>query len=424
MRVRYLLTALTCLAIALADQVRAGNWPQFRGAAGSATASDSKIPIRWSATENIVWKADLPGRGSSSPVTWGDHVFVTAYTGFGTSKTDVDDKSKLRLHMICLDRSSGRTLWDQSIAASGHTQYFSKRIQGHGYATSTPVTDGEAVYGFFGVSGVVAYDLKGNLIWQTSVGTKTAGFGSAASPIVFENLLIVNASIESSSVYGFDKKTGKPVWKIEEINRAWTTPCVADAPGGSKELIINQKDTIYGFDPETGNQLWTCEGIHDYVVPVPISHDGVVYCLGGRQNKCIAVKLGGRGDVTQSHKLWEVNIGANVTSPIYYQGHLYWASDKAIANCLDAKSGAAVYRERLQTRARIYASMVRAGDSLFVTTRDQGVVVLSAKPDYQELAVNVIETDDNLLNASPAVSGDQLLLRSDSHLYCIGETGE
>jgi len=147
----------------------------------------------------------------------------------------------------------------------------------------------------------------------------------------------------------------------------------------------------------------------------------VVYCLGGRQNRCIAVKLGGRGDVTDSHKLWEVNIGANVTSPIYYDGHLYWASDKAIANCLDAKTGEAVYRKRLNTRARIYASIVRVGERLYVTTRDQGVVVLDAKPEYRELAVNTIETDSNLMNASPAISGNQLLLRTDSYLYCIRE---
>jgi hypothetical protein len=189
-------------------------------------------------------------------------------------------------------------------------------------------------------------------------------------------------------------------------------------------LIINQKDVIFGFDPRTGKQLWSCDAIDDYIVPVPISHDGIVYCLGGRTNRCVAIKLGGRGDVTESHKLWQVNVGANVTSPIYYNGHLYWASDKAIANCLDAKTGESVYRKRLETRARIYASIIRAGERLYVTTRDQGVVVLAAKPEYKQLAVNTIETDEDMLNASPAVIGNQLLLRTDSFLYCIGEPGQ
>lgn len=133
------------------------------------------------------------------------------------------------------------------------------------------------------------------------------------------------------------------------------------------------------------------------------------------------MQLGGRGDVTSTHKLWEVTIGANVTSPLYYDGHLYWASDKAIENCLNAVDGSEVYREHLPTRARIYASIVRAGDKLYVTTRDRGIVVLAAKPEYEELAINVIESDDKMLNASPAIIGDQILLRSDAWLYCIGK---
>jgi outer membrane protein assembly factor BamB len=397
------------------------NWPQFRGQGGNATAAESQPPLHWSATENIAWKSALPGRGASSPVTWGDHVFLTAFTGFGTDEAKTSDKSELKLHVICIDLHNGEIKWDRSIPASEHTQDFSRRIQDHGYATSTPVTDGEAVYAFFGVSGVVAYDFDGNRLWQATVGTGTAGFGSASSPVVFENLVLVNASIESSTVFAFNKKSGREVWKIPEINRAWTTPCVAEVEDGSSELVINQKDVIYGFDPRTGERLWSCEAIDDYIVPVPISHAGIVYCLGGRTNRCVAIKLGGRGDVTKSHKLWQVNIGANVTSPIYYDGHLYWASDKAIAYCLNAKTGESVYRERLETRSRIYASIIRAGERLYVSTRDRGVVVLDAKPEYKQLAVNTIKTDPDLVNASPAVIGNQMLLRTDSFLYCIGE---
>jgi outer membrane protein assembly factor BamB len=416
-----------CAIILLAAAARpslAENWSQFRGQGGNATAANAQTPLNWSATKNIAWKSALPGRGASSPVTWGDRVFLTAYTGFGTDETNTSDKSKLRLHVICVDRRNGEINWDRSIPASEHTQKFSRRIQDHGYATNTPVTDGKAVYAFFGVSGVVAYDFDGNQLWQATVGTGTAGFGSASSPVVFENLLLVNASIESKTVFAFDKKSGREVWKIPEINRAWTTPCVAAVGDGTSELIINQKDVIYGFDPKTGKRLWSCDAIDDYIVPVPISHDGIVYCLGGRTNRCVAIKLGGRGDVTESHKLWQVNVGANVTSPIYYDGHLYWASDKAVANCLNAKTGESVYRKRLETRARIYASIIRAGERLYVTTRDQGVVVLAAKPEYKQLAVNTIETDESMLNASPAVIGNQLLLRTDSFLYCIGDPGQ
>lgn len=420
MRTRSTLFAIPlATALALTATLASGeNWPQFRGQGGNASVAQADLPLHWSGTKNIAWKTELPGRGSSSPVVWGDHIFLTAFTGFGTP--DTDDKSKLRLHLICFDRTNGTVIWDKSIAASPRTQDFTKRIEDHGYATSTPATDGEAVYAFYGVSGVVAYDMNGELLWQADVGTKTAGFGSASSPVLHNDLVIVNGSIESDSLIAFDKRTGKRVWVAPNINKAWTTPCVAELPNGSHELVINQKEAIYGLDPITGEQLWRCTGIQDYVVPVPVAHDGIVYCLGGRQNRCIAVRLGGRGDVTESHKLWEVNVGANVTSPVYHKGHLYWASDKAIANCLNAKTGEAVYRERLNTRSRIYASVVRAGDHLLVTTRDQGIVVLAANPEYRELAVNTIETDENMFNASPAISGNQLLVRSDSYLYCIG----
>ncbi|MCR9119294.1 MAG: PQQ-binding-like beta-propeller repeat protein, partial [bacterium] len=248
----------------------------------------------------------------------------------------------------------------------------------------------------------------------------TAGFGSASSPVLHENLVIVNASIEDGKVIAFDKQSGEKVWSIDDVERSWTTPCPAQTADGNTELVINQIDLIRGFDPLTGKELWRCSGIDDYIVPTPVFDDGIVYCLGGRQNRCVAVKLGGRGDVTDSHKLWQVNVGANVTSPVYYKGHLYWASDKAIANCLNAKTGETVYSKRLDTRSRIYASIVRGGERLYVTTRDKGVTVLPAKPEYSELAVNSIASDEGLINGSPAISEDQLFLRTDNYLYCIG----
>ena len=415
------LTSIVLLAALQSSGQAAENWPQFRGLGGNASASTADVPLTWSSASNIVWKTELPGRGSSSPIVWGDRIYLTAYTGLGTSETNIEDKSKLRFNVICCDRKKGDLIWDRSVPADEATQDFTRRIQDHGYASSTPATDGDAVYAFFGVTGVVAFSRDGEIMWHRYVGSKTAGFGSASSPIVFEDLVIVNASIESDSVFGLNKQTGEVVWEIPNIKKAWTTPCVAKASDGDYELVVNQKDVIYGFDPRTGKQLWECAGIDDYVVPIPVSHDGIVYCLGGRTNRSIAVRLGGRGEVTESHKLWEVNVGANVTSPLYYDGHLYWASDRGIANCLDVKTGQSVYQNRLKTRGRVYASIVRGGENLFVTTRDVGVIVLEAKPEYKELHVNTIDTDTNMVNASPAIVGDLLLMRTDAFLYCIGK---
>jgi outer membrane protein assembly factor BamB len=412
-----IITSLLCFC----SISHANDWPQFRGPSGNATATDSNPPTTWSDTENIAWKTELPGRGASSPVVFGNRIFLTAYTGFGVDSDEPGDKANLKLHVLCFERDSGKLLWNKSIKASTATQKFGQRVADHGYATATPATDGDVVYASFGVSGVVAYDMDGNLMWQAKIGDGTAGFGSASSPVVFREMVYVNASIESNTLFAFDKQTGKEVWKAVSIMKSWSSPCIAEVPDGPPELIMNQKNEIFAFDPITGEKLWWCAGVEDYIVPVPVFHDGVVYCLGGRSNRAIAVKLGGRGDVTETHKLWESTIGANVTSPVYHNGHLYWASDKAIENCLRASDGEEVYQQRLPARSRIYSSIVRGGDKLYVTTRDQGIVVLAAKPEYKELAVNVIESDETLFNASPAISGNQLLLRTDAFLYCIGE---
>ncbi len=403
------------------QQTQAVDWSQFRGPSGNGVSKTTGLPTEWSSEKNIVWKAKLPGHGSSSPVLFGNQVFVTSYTGYGLTEEDNGNPSDLRLHVISVNRDSGEIMWDESVSPLNEVQKITKRIVDHGYASGTPACDETGVYAFFGTSGVVAYDLKGKLKWQANVGDGTAGFGSASSPILYKDLVIVNASIESSTVYALNKNNGEVAWKAEEIVRAWTTPSIVDVPGGKQELVVNQKNQIFGFDPDTGKKLWTCEGIQDYVVPVVVQNEGILYCLGGRSNRSIAVRPGGKGDVTKTHKLWEVNVGANVTSPVYYDGHLYWASDRGIAFCLNAKDGEVVYKNRLPTGARLYASIVLADGKLYVTTRDSGVIVLKAGPEYVELARNEIKSDEDLFNASPAVSEGSIYLRTNGYLYRIAE---
>ena len=400
-------------------QVEATDWSQFRGPSGNGISSSTGLPTEWSAEKNITWKTKLPGKGSSSPVLFGNQVFLTAYTGYGLAVEDDGNPSDLRLHVIAINRQNGQIMWDESVTPLNQVQKITKRIVDHGYASGTPACDESGVYAFFGTSGVVAYDLKGKLKWRADVGEGKAGFGSASSPILYKDFVIINASIESQTVYALHKKNGEIAWKAENIMKAWTTPSIVNVPGDKQELVVNQKNQIFGFDPDTGKKLWTCEGIQDYVVPVVVQNEGILYCLGGRSNRSIAVRPGGRGDVTNTHKLWEVNIGANVTSPVYYNGHLYWASDRGIAFCLNAKNGEVVYKNRLPTKGRLYASIVLADEKLYITTRDNGVVVLKADPEYVELARNEIATDENLFNASPAVSEGSIFLRTHGYLYRI-----
>jgi outer membrane protein assembly factor BamB len=411
----------TLALLVFAQCAAVGDWPQFRGAGTGGASNETGLPLTWSDSENICWKLPLPGHGASCPAVMGDRVYLTCWSGYGIDEDNPGNKADLRQHVLAIDRASGELLWDRARPASPKEQEMTRRVIDHGYATPTPCTDGEAVYAYFGVSGLVAYDRDGKLLWTADCGSKTAGFGCAASPILHGDLVIQNASIESGTLYAFHKKTGELAWKVEEINKAWTTPSIVELPDGGAELIVSELDWINAFDPQTGEKLWTCKGVDDYVVPSVVGHDGIAYCLGGRKNRAIAVRCGGRGDVTATHKLWEVDIGANVTSPIHHDGKLYWASDRGIACCLDAATGETLMQNRLPANGRIYASMVYGDGKLYVTTRDAGMIVLAAKPEYTELSTNVIASDENLFNAAPAISKGKLYLRTNGWLYCIGE---
>jgi outer membrane protein assembly factor BamB len=408
------LLTVTCSAATAAD------WPRFRGADGNSAAPEADVPLTWSATENMLWKRELPGHGASSPVVFDGRIYLTSFTGYGLDSDAPGNKADLQLHVLCLDVNDGSIRWDEAMQGSDAEQDVTRRVADHGFATGTPVADEAGVYAYFGVSGLVAYSHDGEQRWTAKTGDKTAGFGSAASPILFQNLVIINASIESACVLAFDRTTGKEVWRIEGIDKSWTTPIVAKSGDGRDELIISHKMHVKGFDPASGKPLWNCEGIQDYVVPCVVVNDGIAYVIGGRKNQSMAIRLGGNGDVTESHRLWDTNVGANVTSPIYHDGYLFWASDRGIATCLNANNGESVYKERLKASGRVYASSLLAGNQMYLTTRDNGVFAIALGPEYKELAHNVIAGDDSMFNATPAVTGNRLLMRTNRFLYCVG----
>ena len=396
----------------------ADDWSRFRGPSASGVSA-AKLPTTWSEEENLAWKTPLPGRGSSSPVVVADRVFVTAYSGYGIDQADPGNRDDLRLHVICLSLDDGTILWDKEVEPAPEEQKARGQMAGHGYASPTPCADQTNVYAAFGPSGVVALTHEGRLLWRQSIGTNTVGFGAAASPIVFEDLVIMNASIEDGAVYGIDKATGEIRWRTEGIQKAWTTPTIVQIKNGESEMVLNQKEAILGLDPRTGKMLWSCDAIQDYVVPCVVTEGETLYCSGGRSNMTFVVKAGGRGDVSESHLVWDVPRGANVTSPLLLRGYLYWAHDKGIALCLRASDGQEMFRERMPTRGRVYGSIVSDGEKLFLTTRDAGVLVIAASPQYEELAVNKLGGDDERFNATPAIANDRLLIRSDQNLYCV-----
>ncbi|MCO8122965.1 PQQ-like beta-propeller repeat protein [Stieleria sp. TO1_6] len=419
--VRLFLCSLVCLAswfLIVPATAQAQQWNRFRGPDGSGVVP-ADLPTTWSETEHLAWKTDLPGKGSSSPVVWNNRVFLTAYTGYAMDVEAPGDRDALMLHVLCLSLDDGKLIWDCPVKPAAEEQALGKRVAEHGYASPTPCVDDSGVYAFFGPSGIVAVSHDGDIRWRRSLGTQAVGFGAAASPILYQDLVIQNASIESGTLFGLDQSTGETRWQADGITKAWTTPTLIQLESGSVELVLNQQDTILGFDPATGQRLWNCDGIDDYVVPCVVAQDGLLYCSGGRSNQTVVVRPGGRGDVSQSHLVWHQSRGANVTSPIVVGDHLYWSHDKSIALCLRTADGEEMFRERMPTRSRVYGSIVSDGSKLFLTTRDKGVLVLAAAPEYKELAVNVLGDDSERFNATPAIVGNRLLLRSDKRLYCI-----
>jgi outer membrane protein assembly factor BamB len=312
-------------------------------------------------------------------------------------------------------------MWEKTIASPAEVPF--RRFQArHGYASSTPVTDGERVYVFFEKEGVFAFDFAGKQIWQANVGDKTDNWGSATSPVLYKNLVIINASVESGALIALDKSTGDEVWRTPGMRRSWSSPVLVDVNNGQQEVVISIQGSILGFDPENGEQLWKCTGIHDYVCPSVVAENEIVFAIGGRRGECVAVKAGGRGDV---QPLWTQRAGSNVSSPVIHGDHLYWVSDRGIAFCVNMDSGDIVYQERLPGNGvEAYASAVAADGKIYNVTRQQGTFVLAASPQFKLLAQNELG-DTSVANGSPAISNEQLLLRTNQFLYCIAtKSGE
>ncbi|MEM9658053.1 MAG: PQQ-binding-like beta-propeller repeat protein [Planctomycetota bacterium] len=326
--------------------------------------------------------------------------------------------------VVAVDKANGEMLWSKSIAPRLPESRYSKGNDSrHGYASSTPTSDGERLYVFLGKTGVLCFDLDGQEIWRSEVGDGTHGWGSGTSPLLVDNLVIVNASIESEALIALDKRTGDRVWTYPDVERCWTSPVLVETAEGP-EVVLSMPNKIVGIDPGGGDELWHCEGIPDrYVCPSPIVHDGVAYVIGGRKNTAIAVKAGGRGDVTDSHVLWRVDRGSNVASPVYLDGYLYWLHEsRGIAYCLDAETGDVQYQQRLDPRpGLIYGSLTAADGKLYALSQDNGAYVLAATPaELQQLAVNRFESDPSRCNACAAVVDGRIYLRTDQALYCLG----
>lgn len=400
----------------------AEDWPQFRGPGGRATAASS-APLTWSDAENLVWKTPLPGEGSSSPIVHGDAVFVTCWNA------DEPGQGPAR-QLLKLSRRDGKVAWQRDIAAPGPDDPYRGYITEHGYASNTPVTDGSTVWAFFGKAGVVAFDMAGKELWRSSVGTESSSrrWGSGASLILHGDHVICNASEESKAILALDKRTGQEVWRAEAaaLELAYGTPGVATLPDGSEEIVVAVPGEVWGLDPATGKLRWFATmGLTGNVSPSVIVDRDVVYVFGGfRSSGSLALRAGGKGDVSKTHVLWTSRTSSYVATPVLHDGHLYWIDDKGLAFCSAAETGREVYKQRvreIKSGGRpVYASPVVADGKVYVVTRHDGTLVLPAAPRYEVLAHNAFAADDSDASGTPAIVDGQVLLRSGRFLYCVG----
>lgn len=406
----------------------ADDWTRFRGANGTGVSASTTLPTKWSESENVTWKVELPGPGSSSPVVSGDRIFVTCYSGYGVESGG--DFSSLVRHLVCVDANSGKILWDKTAPAPEREDRYQGYISEHGYASNSATTDGKTVYAFHGKSGVYAYDMDGKELWSYVVGTESSNrqWGSAASLILFNDKLIVNAAEEGRAIIALDKATGKQLWKSEaaSLELCYGTPAIVAREDGKTDLVIAVPGEVWGLNVETGKLAWFVETqLTGNVSPSPLVVDNSVFVFGGfRSSGSYRIRTGGKGDVSSSHVAWHSRSSSYVATPVHHDGHLFWIDDQGIAWCLDARTGEQVYRERvpgLKSGGRpVYSSPIVAGGRLYVVTRRDGTLVIPATMTFSIESQNIIESDDTDFNATPAVFGDRLILRSNRRLYCLG----
>ena len=430
---------VVALVATLSGSLIAQDWARFRGPNGTGV-SDSEVapPVEWNDTKNMKWKIELPGPGHSCPIVVGDKVFVTCWTGYGVEEGAKQED--LRLHLLCYNRENGEQVWDRAIEATLPEQNYGGMFAEHGYATHTPVSDGEHVWAFFGKSGAICFDMEGNEIWRKNLGKNLdpKQWGSSSSPILFEDILIVTAAVESNTIFGLNKLTGEEVWKQEAdgFSSTWSTPVLAKVNDERTDLVIAVPFEMWGFDPTTGEFLWFCESLEVNSACSSAIADGenVYFVESGRQGGgSIAVRAGGEDDVTQSHVSWKGRERGRIGTPIIHDEKIYWVSN-GIANCINAADGSKVYSSRLERPERSssggggngrrgrsgseYSSPVCANGNMYYVSRKGEMYVIELGDEFKQLAVNVFPEGGDF-SASPAISNGEIFVRSTKMLYCI-----
>ena len=412
------------LVAALASTATAANWPGWRGPDGNGVSPEKKIPVKWSATENVRWKVPLTERGNSTPVVWGGRVFLAQNSG--QERT-----------VMCFDRGAGKLLWQKGVKYTEKEETH----ESNPYCSASVVTDGERVIAWFGSAGAVCYDMDGKEIWRRDLGKQSHGWGYGSSPLLYGDLCIVyHGPGPGSFLIALNQKEGTTAWKVEEppiekrkrtdgfkgqepgMVGTFTSPIVVKA-AGRDELIMSFPQQLRAYDPKSGKELWHCDGLNELVYATPLAADGVVVGMGGYSGNSIAVKPGGAGDVTATRRLWQSErTKTGIGSGIVHDGYIYLTTGGGRVQCLEVKTGREVWLETARgpgASGDSWSSMVLGGDNLYLLNQGGDCIVLKAAPKFEMVAANSLGKER--ADSSVAISNGEIFIHTHEALWCISE---
>lgn len=403
------------------------HWPSWRGPNGDGICAETNLPVTWNRTENVRWRVDLPEPGNSTPVVWGNKIFLTQAVGD-------------RRTLMCFQRSDGALLWQKGVATKEREPTHTTNP----YCSASPVTDGERVVASFASDGLYCYDLDGNELWRrTDLGRQIHIWGGGSSPVLHGELCFLNFGPgETTYLLAVNKRTGQTVWRQDEPT-GYGEPAASDVQGGPKDqatfigswsmpvfvkvdgqdqLLMSWPRRLAAYDPATGRKLWTCGGLNPLCYTSPIHADGITVALGGFNGQAMAVRAGGEGDVTSSRRLWHVSrTKQRIGSAVVYDGHVFIHTDPGVAECFELKTGKMIWEERLlgpSATGQNWSSVMLAEGRCYTINQGGDCFVFKASPQFEQVSVNPLGERSN---SSIVPAFGNLFIRTHEALWCIGE---
>jgi outer membrane protein assembly factor BamB len=414
-------TLLACLILSVSSLPfsHADNWPTWRGPTGQGLSAEKKIPLKWSATENVKWKVPLADAGNSTPVVWGDKIFLTQANRGGSKRS-----------LLCFLRGDGSLLWQHDVAYAEKERAYQETW----YVNASPVVDAERVVVSFASAGMYCYDHAGKELWKrTDLGKWEHQFGSGASPVLYGDLAILWCGPNEKGrnfLIAVNKTTGATVWEQDQSYGSWATPVIVKVNGQDQFILGQSRDVkgepdekasyLRGFDPKSGKELWKCQGMNSYVYASALYSDGIAVGMSGYGGAALAVKLGGSGDITKD-RLWKhAKNNQRVGSGTIVGEHIYMVDENSAPHCYELQTGTDLWKDEKRPGSGItWGSMVYADGRLYVLMRDGETLVFAASPKYELLTVNRL-SDGEETNSSLAISNGDIFIRTFTHLWCIG----